>query len=90
MKWSERSIFYKAVLLIEILCILVYGIAVVCYLCDILPSVFEMPWAQACFGTAWLCMGIDNLKISRTSAIINFITAVLAYLTAILGWVLLK
>ena len=88
MKWSERSNFYKAIMLIEILCAVVYGIAVVCYFCDVLPCVYELPWAQACFGTGWLCMGIDNLKISRTSAIINFITAVLAYLTAILGWVL--
>lgn len=90
MKWSDRSKFHKAVLLVESLCILVYSIAVICYFCDILPSVFELPWAQACFGTAWLCQGIDNLKISRTSSIINFITAALAYLTAILRWVLLK
>lgn len=90
MKWSDRSKFHKAVLLVESLCILVYSIAVTCYFCDILPSVFELPWAQTCFGTAWLCQGIDNLKISRTSSIINFITAALAYLTAILGWVLLK
>lgn len=87
MKWSERSTFYKAILLTEIFCALVYGIALACYFCDVLPSVFEMPWAQACFGTACLCMGIDNLKKFRTSAVMNFITAALAYLTAILGWV---
>ncbi len=87
MKWSERSTFHKALLLTEILCGLVYGVAVACYFCGILPSVFEMSWAQACLGTAWMCMGIDNLKISRTIAVINFFTAALAYLAAILGWV---
>ena len=87
MKWSERSIFYKAVLLTQILCSLVYIIAVVCYFCGVLPSLYGAPWAQVCFGTVWLCIGIDNLKISRTNAIISFITAALAYLTAILGWV---
>ena len=85
MKWSDRSKFHKAVLLVESLCILVCSIAMVCWFCGVLPSVYELPWAQACFGTAWLCRGIDNLKISRGSAILNFVTAALAYLTAILG-----
>ena len=88
MKWSERSTFYKAVWLTQLLCALVYGIAIVCSLCDILPSVYELSWAQACFGTFFLCNGIDNLKISRTNAVLDFFAAAFAYLTAIVRWIL--
>ena len=90
MKWSDRTVFHKVIMLIEFLCLLVYSAILLCWLCGILPSVYELPWAQICFGTAWLCMGIDNLKISRTSAIMNFVTAAIAYLTTILGWIRLK
>ena len=85
MKWRDMTIFYKAVNLTGGICALAYGIVVACYFCDILPSVYELPWAQVIFGTGWVCLGILNMKQHRTSAIINFVTATLAYLTAILG-----
>ena len=88
MKWRDMSRFHKAVNLIGGICALVYGIVVVCYFCDILPSVYELPWAQVIFGTAWVCSGILNMKQHRTIAIINFVTAALAFLTALLAMVL--
>ncbi len=85
MKWKDKSVFYKITTVVGVLCALAYLCIGACSLSGILPSVYQLPYAQFLFGMVWLCQGILNWKGHRVLAGFDFVIAVCSFFSALLG-----
>ena len=80
-KWSGMTLFEKAVTITLWAILLVYGLVMVLWCCDVLESGVEI--SKLLMGTAWALLGLVWWKKNRKLAIAYFILSGLSFALAL-------